>query len=74
MNPRRVLGFILLAAGIALFILGINATGSVGEKLSENVRGRYTDTTTLYIVGGIAAAVGGGALALFGRGGGTRNA
>jgi uncharacterized membrane protein len=66
MIPGRVLGYILLAVGVALLIFGLRSTDKVGEKITEGVTGHYTDTTMWYIVGGIAAAVGGGAMVLFG--------
>lgn len=72
MASGRILGFILLAVGVALLVFGLNQTDSPVEKVTEGVSGRYTDTTMWYIIGGIAAAVGGGALLLFG-GGRTRS-
>jgi hypothetical protein len=32
--------------------MGLQATDSIGEKIHEGVTGRYTDSTTWYIVGG----------------------
>jgi len=63
----RVIGIVLLAVGLIVLVFGLNASNSVGEQISETVTGRYTDTTMWYIVGGIAAAVGGGALLLMGN-------
>lgn len=62
----RVIGIVLCAVGIALLVFGLNASHTFGEQASEAVTGRYTQTTMWYIIGGIAAAVGGGALAVFG--------
>ena len=69
MPINRVLGVVLVVAGIVLLVMGLQATDSIGEKIHEGVTGRYTDSTTWYIVGGIAAIVGGGLLAML-RGGG----
>jgi len=66
MNMTRIFGLVLAVVGIALLVLGINATQSITEQASETFFGRFTDTTTWYILGGIAAMVGGGAMALFG--------
>jgi hypothetical protein len=68
MNSQRILGALLLAGGIALLFLGLHATDSVAESVKEGVTGRYTDKTTLYIVGGAALTVVGAALAFFGIG------
>ncbi|MCE9533435.1 MAG: DUF3185 family protein [Planctomycetes bacterium] len=66
MCNSRIIGLVILAAGIALLIFGINATNSVSERIVEGFTGRYTDKTTWYLMGGIAGIVGGGALSLFG--------
>jgi uncharacterized protein DUF3185 len=68
MSSGRIFGFILLAIGVTLLIFGLNASDSPADKLSDAVTGKYTDETMWYIVGGIAAAVAGGALVVFGGG------
>jgi len=65
MGPNRILGVILLVAGVILLYFGLRATDSVGESIKEGLTGKYTDKTTWYIVGGAAAAVVGGLLAFF---------
>jgi hypothetical protein len=65
MNPQRIGGLALLAVGIALFVIGMNSSHSVADRLSDTFTGRFTQTTTWYIVGGIAAgALGLGMLAV----------
>jgi len=64
MNTSRLLGFVMLAVGIALFVFGINASTSVTEKVVEGVSGKFTNQTMWYIIGGIAMIVGGGALTM----------
>jgi len=66
MSSQRILGVVLLAVGIGLLIFGLNATDSVGEKVTEGLTGKYTDKTTWYIIGGVALALAGGAMALIG--------
>jgi uncharacterized protein DUF3185 len=68
MSAPRVVGLMIAVAGIVLLIMGLNATDSIGEDIHEGLTGRFTDKTTWFIVGGIAAIVGGGALAML-RGG-----
>ena len=66
MNPLRIVGVVLVILGIILFIVGLNASDSVSDQMSEFFTGRFTDTTMWYIIGGIVLAVGGGLLAMFG--------
>jgi amino acid transporter len=57
MNPSRIAGVVLLLVGIALFIVGMNSSHSLADRLSDAFTGRFTEATTWYIVGGIAAGV-----------------
>jgi len=66
MSPNRIVGIVLLVVGVIFFVLGIGATDSVGESISEGLTGNYTDKTTWYIVGGAVAAVVGAGIAFFG--------
>jgi Protein of unknown function (DUF3185) len=70
MSMQRVLGIILLAGGVVLIVLGISASRSLGNQLSNVFLGHLTQTTLWYLIGGIAAAVVGLILTLgrFGRG------
>lgn len=71
MSPMRILGLVVLVIGVVLLVFGINATHSIGERVTEGVTGKYTSGTMWYIIAGIAGIVVGGALAGFG---GTRHA
>ncbi|MBX9923826.1 MAG: DUF3185 family protein [Rhabdochlamydiaceae bacterium] len=62
MNSIRVVGLMMLFAGIILFIFGISASQTVTEKVVESVSGRYTEHTMWYIIGGIVLMIGGSAL------------
>jgi hypothetical protein len=73
MSPQRILGLVLLVVGLVLFAIGLNATDSVTEDISEGLTGKFTDETTWYLLGGLAMALAGGAMSLFG-GGRTRSA
>lgn len=66
MSMPRILGLVLAVIGIGLLIVGLNASQSVVEQARETFTGRFSQVTTWYIIGGIAAIVAGGALALFG--------
>jgi len=69
MIPGRIVGVVLLVVGVALLVVGINSSHSVVDRVSNTFTGRFTDTTTWYIVGGIAAGVLGLLMLVMGRGG-----
>jgi hypothetical protein len=66
MHWTRILGIALLAGGVILLWMGFTATETVAEDLRQTITGRYSDTTTAYLVGGGVAAAVGLALILFG--------
>jgi hypothetical protein len=72
MSSRQILGALFLVAGVVLLFVGLLATDSVAESVKENVTGRYTEATTLYIVGGTALTVVGGGMAFLGGGRSSR--
>lgn len=59
MSSNQILGIALLAAGIILLYFGYQASQSVGEQVLESFTGRFTDSTTWYLVFGAAASLGG---------------
>lgn len=68
MSPQRLGGFILLVAGVALLVIGLNASDSVSDRMSNFFTGHYTDKTVWYMVGGgLMAIVGLGLVAFGGR-------
>ena len=66
MNGKRLLGVLLLVVGVALLVMGVKASDSIGDQFSQVFRGRFTDRTTLYIIGGVAIALLGLCMAMFG--------
>jgi uncharacterized membrane protein len=66
MSPQRIAGIVLLVVGLFLLIMGINATDSVADQVSETFTGRFTETTTWYIIGGIISTLVGLLLVIFG--------
>jgi len=66
MNPQRVIGMVLLVVGVILFIVGMNASDSLADQWSNFFTGQFTDTTVWYLIAGVAAAVGGLMLVVFG--------
>ncbi|MBZ2190559.1 DUF3185 family protein [Alcanivorax sp. JB21] len=57
MKPQTILGILLLIGGAALFFFGYQASQSVGEQVFETFAGRFTESTTWYLIGGAAAAL-----------------
>ena len=59
MHWTRILGIALIVGGVVLLFMGLNASQGMMEGAHEAMTGRYTDDTTMYLVGGgIGAAVG----------------
>ena len=67
MSMSRIIGFVVLAIGVVLLGFAFQSTNAPMEELSNTLTGRYSNRTMWYFAGGIAAVVGGGLLALFGR-------
>ena len=66
MNGKRLLGVLLLVVGVALLFVGLNASDSMRDQVSQVFRGHFTDRTTWYIVGGLALAIVGLFMAMLG--------
>lgn len=66
MNPLRIVGIVMLVLGVILFIVGLSASESMADQVSNFFTGRFTDSTMWYLIGGIGLAVAGGLLAMFG--------
>jgi hypothetical protein len=71
MSSNRIIGIVLLVIGVAVLVMGMNATHSAGDQVTNAVTGHYTDHTTWYMIGGGAAALFGLLLTAFGGGGRT---
>ena len=57
MNPQRIVGVVLVVVGVILLSVGINASHSLADQVSNTFTGRFTQATTWYVVGGIASAL-----------------
>ena len=66
---NRLLGLALLGGGIALIVLGINASQSFASDVSRFFSGSPTNKTVWFLVGGILCSV----LGLFLAFGAARN-
>ena len=61
------IGIALLVVGVVLIIFGMQASASVGSRLSELFTGAPSDRTIWLLVAGVAAAIVGVGLLLAGR-------
>jgi hypothetical protein len=67
MQPTQLIGIVVLVVGVILLGFGLNATDAPVDQVTETLTGKYTNHTMWYLVGGGAAIVAGGLLALFGK-------
>lgn len=71
MSISRIVGFVLIAVGVVLIIMGVSASRSLADSLSTTFTGSLTEGTLWYFIGGVASALV-GALLAFGVVGRTR--
>jgi hypothetical protein len=57
MSQKRIAGIVLLVVGAILLIVGMNASHSAADQISNTFTGRFTHETLWYLVGGGAAAL-----------------
>jgi len=57
MSQNRIFGIVLLVVGVAVLVVGMNASHSVGDQVSKTFTGRFTKETMWYLIGGGAAAL-----------------
>jgi hypothetical protein len=67
MTSSRILALVLLVVGLILLFFAYQSSQSVGDQLTEAVTGRFTDSTTWFLILGAASTVAGVGLLLFGR-------
>jgi hypothetical protein len=66
MGTKKIVGIVLLVVGGVLLYFGLQASDAPLEQVRETLTGNYSDRTMLYLIAGVAAAVGGVALLLVG--------
>jgi uncharacterized membrane protein HdeD (DUF308 family) len=59
MSKNRIIGIVLLVAGLIALYFGFNATSAPTEEISEALTGQYSDRTMLYLICGAVSAVAG---------------
>jgi len=59
MASNKLIGFVLLAVGIVLLVMGYNASQSMGSQFKEAFSGSMSDRATMFYLGGaVVTAVG----------------
>jgi Protein of unknown function (DUF3185) len=64
---QRVVGIALLVVGVVLIIFGMQASASLGSRLSDLFTGAPSDRTLWLLVAGVVAAILGLGMLLVGR-------
>ncbi len=59
MSQNRIIGIVLLVAGIIALYFGFNATQAPMEEFGEALTGQYSDKTMMYLIGGAVAGIAG---------------
>lgn len=67
MTSSRILALVLLVVGLILLFFAYQSSQSLGDQVTEAVTGRFTESTTWFLILGAASSVAGVALLLFGR-------
>ena len=67
MSGNRIVGLAALVIGIVLLVFAVQSANAPTDQVASFFTGRFTNHTMLYLVGGIALAIVGGAMTLFGR-------
>ena len=62
-----MIGIGVVVVGVVLLYFGYQSYSAPVDQAVTAVTGSHTNTTILYIFGGIAAVAGGASLAMFGR-------
>ncbi len=67
MSTTKLAALVLIVVGGGLLYFGYSASESALESVTETMTGRFSDGTTMYLIGGAACAVVGAGLLLFGK-------
>jgi drug/metabolite transporter (DMT)-like permease len=57
MTTQRLFGIILVVVGAILLVIGLNASDSIADRMSNFFTGHFTDATTWYLVIGVTALI-----------------
>ncbi len=63
------MALVLLVVGLILLFFAYQSSQSMGDQLTEAVTGRFTDSTTWYLILGSASTVAGVGMLLYNKSG-----
>lgn len=66
MKKAQLLGIVIFVVGAILLAFAYHSSKAPVEQLTNTFTGHYTDQTMWYVFVGVAAAIGGGLLFVFG--------
>lgn len=64
---NKIMAFVLLFVGLLLLFFAYQSSQGLDDQVSEAVTGSFTDSTIWFLILGIAAAVAGAGLLMFGK-------
>ena len=67
MNASRISGAILVVVGLVLLVFAWSSSHAVVDQVTAAAKGRFTQSTMAYLITGVIAVLGGGALWIGGR-------
>ncbi|WP_409522993.1 DUF3185 family protein [Nitrincola sp. MINF-07-Sa-05] len=67
MASNRVLALVLLVVGLILLFFAYQSSQSLDDQVTEAVTGRFTDSTTWFLIIGAASTVAGIGMLMFGK-------
>lgn len=67
MMNNRILAIVLIVVGLILLFFAYQSSQSLGDQVTEAVTGRFTDSTTWFLILGAVSTVVGVGLLLFGK-------
>ena len=66
MSMQRIVGVGLVVVGVILFVIGLNASESLADQMSNFFTGHFTDATVWYLIGCVVSVVVGLMFVMFG--------
>ena len=67
MMNNKILAMVLLVVGVILLFFAYQSSQSVGDQVTEAFTGRFTDSTTWFLILGAISAVAGVGLLFFNK-------
>lgn len=67
MMSNRILSIVLLVVGFILLFFAYQSSQSLGDQVTEAVTGRFTDSTTWFMILGAVSAAAGFGMMMFGK-------